>query len=830
MRICKKYISMEKQENSFLVHADEADIKIYFLTNEIVRIRASFHRKMEEESYILSATAWEDRMDAFIGKERTRIKAVMPEVKEETNAITLSTSKTKLIIQKDPLCFKLFNEKGELLYSDLEGMPFVLDSNGRVIHYNEIEETDCFYGFGENSGEINKVNDYIRLSPKDAMGFDPVKTNPLYKHIPFYIKLNRHTKAAIGIFYHNTYECAFSMGSEKSNYWPRYSYYQADGGDIDLFLIAGDRMNEILDNYTLLTGRPVMLPKRALGYQGSSMYYSELEKDCDEAIENFVRTVKEEGFPIDGFYLSSGYTESDNKRYVFTWNHERFNNPEEYFKNMNEMGAQNIVNVKPGVLLTHPYFKEMETKEVFIKNSEGNATETGKWWGGEGVFWDFTNPKARGVWKEYLLKNVIALGTDSVWNDNCEYDGLMDKDAVCCFDGKTETIGRLKPVMGNLMSKISREAILEHNPNARPYIVCRSGFAGIQKYAQTWCGDNYTSWDSLKYNIATILGMGLSGVPYEGADIGGFSGKVPEKELFVRWIQNGIFQPRFAVHSVNEDNTVTELWMYEDVKDIIRDAVLLRYRLEPYLYSAMYHAHKTGEPIMRPLVYEFQEDHECYEENFEFLFGRDILIANVLEEGATSKKIYLPKGANWYDFNTYKQYAGGQTIEIPVSLNSIPMFLRSGTILPMSQMQIMSMEKNHVTDMKLIIVPQDGISYELYEDDGVTNNYENGIYRKTYIEVKLINKNINIQFSSEGEYEDLVDTIELEIVSRDKSPLVIKNGSNELKRYTNYSQYQKANEGWYYNITKRAVMIKYKNPKQDYVLDISYEAFDMIKM
>ena len=209
---------------------------------------------------------------------------------------------------------------------------------------------------------------------------------------------------------------------------------------------------------------------------------------------------------------------------------------------------------------------------------------------------------------------------------------MVDKDCRCSFEGKGGTIGQLKSVMSNIMCHITNEAIHETFDNTRPYVVCRSGHAGIQRYAQTWAGDNLTCWESLKYNIATILGMGLSGVANQGCDIGGFYGPAPEAELLVRWIQNGIFQPRFSIHSTNIDNTVTEPWMYSNCTEYIRTAIKLRYRLFPYLYSLMERAHETGLPIMEPMCSAFQNDPKCYEEGIDFMFGDSLLVANVVEK------------------------------------------------------------------------------------------------------------------------------------------------------------------------------------------------------
>ena len=295
---------MEHKDGSFLLHTDNADIKICFVTDEIVRIRASFDHELAEESYILMTTAWEDRLDPLFAGERTRLTPFAPKLTETDTALTFVSPKVTLVVEKDPLNFRLLSADGSELYSTLPGNPFVKDSNNRVVAYSRMKEEDCFYGFGEKGGVLNKNKSFIRERATDAMGYDAEKFDSLYKHIPFYIRLDRDTHKAVGVFYHHFYESVFNMGCEKSNYWPRYTYFQADGGDLDCFLLGGDTLSRIVDNYTLLTGRPALLSKRALGYQGSSMYYPELEQDSDDAVLGFIDTIKEEGFPIIIAYLS----------------------------------------------------------------------------------------------------------------------------------------------------------------------------------------------------------------------------------------------------------------------------------------------------------------------------------------------------------------------------------------------------------------------------------------------------------------------------------------------------------------------------------------------
>ncbi|MCR5675288.1 MAG: DUF4968 domain-containing protein [Lachnospiraceae bacterium] len=834
MEICGKLISLEETAEGWLAHLDHGRMRIVFMTDRILRLRVSFDEtEVPDASYVLQTTAWEDRLDPLFGEERTRLTPQRAEREDAGEEILLKTRALTLAVRPDPLNIRLLDADGAVLYEALRGNPFVRDANSRIVHYSRMEEDDCFYGFGEKDGPLDKNKEFVRERATDSWAYDPEKCDTMYKHIPFYIRLRRRDARAIGLFYNNFYESVFNLGREKSNYWPRYTYWQADGGDIDLFLFAGPSIRSIMDDYTLLTGRPVLLPKRALGYQGSSMYYSELEKDSDQALLTFIDTVRKKGFPIDGFHLSSGYTTQENSgRCVFTWNYTRFPHPERFFAAMNERGAQAVPNVKPGVLCSHPQFAEFEEQGVFVRDStDGAKPAIGPWWGGPGAFWDFTNPKARELWKKLLTETVIAVGTASVWDDNCEYDSLLDHEAVCVVDGAGGTIGEYKPVMSTIMSRLACEAVREHDEEARPYVVCRSGSSGIQKYAQNWVGDNYTSWRTLRHNLPTILGMGLSGQPNDGADIGGFAGPAPDEELFVRWVQHGIFQPRFSIHSANSDNTVTEPWMYHRQTDRIREAILLRYRLLPHFYSLEREAHESGAPIMRPLVFEFQQDAAVYGLDDEFLLGRDLLVANVLEEGTDTRQVYLPAGTDWYaPEEDFVCYAGGQTIEVPVTLDSIPRFVREGTILPMAGNRIYSMEKDPVRDLDLLLVPPaEGATaeYALYDDDGVSNAFEQGVYRRTLIRMEGGDV-VRVSFTGEGDYTDTVEHVHVTLIRRDRSPFFVVFDGERLPHFLDREQFDGAASGWYYSETKRAVEIRYPNPKHDATLQVSFEEFDLI--
>ncbi len=833
MKVCTSASTVKQEKGYFSVATNAVEIRIWFVTDSILRIRAGFDGDFAEESYSLVMTAWEDRMDGFLKGRRKRVEPAKACLEDGPESAVIQGEKLKVVIEKDPFRICVFDQDGTMLHADIVDLAYQEDSNHRRIHTSEISPADCFYGFGEKSGEFNKAQKFMNMSPKDAMGYNPKETDSLYKHIPFYIKLNRDTKKAVGYFYHNTYECDFDMGKEKSNYWKMHSRYRADGGDIDLFLISGPTLREIVERYTDLTGKSALLPKYALGYLGSSMYYPELEADCDDAITEFIDTTKEEGIPVDGFQLSSGYcaieTEQGIKRCVFTWNKKRFKDPKDFFAQMKKRGVCVSPNVKPGILLVHPKLEEMKDKGMFVRDSASDQPGIGTWWGGKGMFVDFTSGDTRENWKAMLKENVLEYGTSSVWNDNCEYDSMVDKDCRCSFEGKGGTIGQLKSVMSNIMCHITDEAIHETYGNTRPYIVCRSGHCGIQRYAQTWAGDNLTCWDSLKYNIATILGMSLSGVANQGCDIGGFYGPAPEAELLVRWIQNGIFQPRFSIHSTNTDNTVTEPWMYSDCKEYIRDAIAFRYRLFPYLYSLMERAHENGLPIMEPMCSAFQDDPACYDEGVDFMLGDSLLVANVVDKGAKTRKVYLPAGETFYDFYTRTPYQGGQTVELPVDLGSIPLFVREGAILPMAANQMHNMMNETVTGISLLCAAGKDASFILYEDDGVSMDYENGQYLKTFITMKAGEKT-TLDFRNEGSFSTTAETMFIDMIHREKAPFWVTVDGQPVPHFLHRRKFEEAEYGWYYSQRLKSVQLKYPNPKKDYQVVVSFEQFDLIGM
>lgn len=839
MRVSTKVTEVELDDRQVRIRTDGVEIRLLLVTDDILRIRAGFDGDFAEESYSLVTTAWEDRLDDVLGEERTRVEARPVTLDDRPDIAIVTGGNLRAEIEKAPFRICVYDGAGTLLHADVVGLGYLEDANRRRIHTSEIADDDAFYGCGETTGDLNKAQQLITMSPKDALGYDARATDPLYKHIPFYVKMNRTSRTAVGYFYHNTSACDLDLGREKSNYWPRHSRYRADSGDIDLFLINGPAIRDVVTRFTTLTGRPPLLPKYALGYLASSMFYAELEERSDEAITDFLDLARAEEIPVDGFQLSSGYTTQDTaagaKRCVFTWNDRRFPDPAGFFAAARERGVTVSPNVKPAVLDVHPRRAEFAAEDVFVSRSAdaaaiaGEGPAAGAWWGGPGSFVDFTEPAARDAWKRWLTESVLEQGTTSVWNDNCEYDGIVDQDSGVDFDGAGGTIGELRTVMANLMCAVTRDAISEHDSDARPFIVCRAGHAGIQRYAQTWAGDNSTSWETLRHNIATILNLGLSGVANQGCDIGGFHGPAPGPELLVRWVQHGIFQPRFSIHSVNSDNTVTEPWMYPDHTGYIRDAIRLRYRMIPYLYSLMARAHRTGLPLMEPLVSAFQDDPAGDENGTDFMLGDALLVANVLEPGASSRTVRFPAGEVFYDPVTGARHEGGTTAELDVDLASIPVFVRGGGIVPLADNQLESLTRDEVTDLRIVCAPERDGRFVLYEDDGLTRAHERGDFRETEIAVTAGDR-VRIDLTRRGDHPSTAANLLLDVLHPQSAPHWVTVGEETLPQILHRDRFEDAETGWHYEPARGAVLIKLPPPDGDLGVTVSFEPFDMIGM
>lgn len=651
------------------------------------------------------------------------------------DSLQINTDRLALTIDLREFSIRWADAEGQPFAADLRERAYAYDRHGSAIwHFMARRPDEYYYGFGEVAGPLDKAGMRLRMKPADAYGYHAEHSDPLYKHWPFYITFVPERDIAYGLFYDNLAESVFDMGKEVNALrGGDFRYYQAQAGDLDYYLIYGPTIAAVIEKFTALTGRPALPPRWSLGYLGSTMSYTEAP-DAQEQLKQFVELCAAHDIPCDMFHLSSGYTtDSAGKRCVFTWNADKVPQPQQMAADFHAAGIRLAANIKPYLLTTHPFYRDVTAHGGFIKQASADAPEINPFWSGgayetdPGSYIDFTSHAGFEWWKARVIDTLLEVGIDAIWNDNNEFEVRNDAARGDGF-GSPIPMALIRPLMTLLMARSSYEAMQTHSPSQRPYLLTRSGCPGIQRYAQTWSGDNATSWQTLRYNIPMGLGLSLSGMPNTGHDVGGFAGPKPDPELFVRWVQHGIFQPRFTIHSWNSDGTVNEPWMYPDVLPLIRDAIRFRYRLIPYLYTLLVESAQTGHPIARPLVYDFPHDSACATESFDFMLGPNLLVASVLEPGAASRAVYLPRDVEWADYHTGQWFTGGQTVHVKTLLNVIPLFVPAGGIIPLgSDHSVRSTDADQVRQAR--IYPPRGTEYSAFtviEDDGVSTEYQHG--------------------------------------------------------------------------------------------------------
>lgn len=762
-----------------------------------------------------------------------RSYAVMEEAQHEISCVrwersggtVLSDGENEVHIADD-LTVTVFDAHERIVHQDVAGKSYCSDALGRSVHCFRIDGYRHVYGLGERTGELNRHERVFRLDMRDAIGYNAEKTDPMYKHIPFIIRRDVEHGLIYGLFYDAPCRGEFDLGCERSGYWPRYCKITLESQQIDYYIILGGSMHEIIRRYTGLTGRTIMPPLAAMGHMASTMYLTETENGSDEAIRHFISQLHARGFGCDGYHLSSGYTSIAGKRYVFNWNHDRFPDPEGFIHSLTDRGLLVSPNIKPAMLTDHPLYDTFAEAGAFLMDSRTGRPYLTRYWGGMASFVDMLSEKGRSMWMCYMKMQLLDKGVNAIWDDNNEYE--MDEDfAVTAGDSRRAYA--VRPAFSNEMARAACEATEQSHPGLRPYVLTRSGYAGIQRYAQTWAGDNRTEWSALKYNIPIMLGMSLSGVANQGCDIGGFAGPAPEGELFVRWVQNGIFQPRFCLHSCNDDNTITQPWTYEEYTPYVRRAFELRYALAPYLYGLMRQAAVYGDPIMRPMTYAF-DDAELADESFDFMLGDGLLIANVVEKGAVTRSVRLPAECDWFDWDTHERFAGGQTVTVDAPLSKIPMFYRAGCLIPLAEPALQVTPKIF-SKVKLLCEASAHSEFTLYQDDGVSRAYQTGQYLETKITCQPDEKCIALNFEQNGEYPDGVETYEIRLAGRFAAPLEIRVDEKRIVQRLSVEEFeQDKGDAWYFSLRHRHALIRFANPKRSFHLMVDYRIHDLIGM
>jgi alpha-glucosidase len=660
-------------------------------------------------------------------------------VQTDTN-YSLSSRKLKVIIEIDG-SLKLLDNSGQILREELPPQ-----SKGEGwIHQAQLRPEEHIYGLGERASSLNLraakdeqlQSKIYRMWNYDAAGKYTPGADPMYLCIPVY--LGFHSSGNYLIFYENSFDANFTFTETATANFT--------GGALRYYLTTGSPA-QLLERYTELTGRAPLPPLWALGYHQSKWGYR-----TEQAVREEAKAFQAYNIPLSAIHLDIDCQVGNR---AFTIDPERFPQLANFTQELAELGVQFIAILNPGIKYSRDsnLFLEGQILDGFCKLPNGELV-VAPVWPGWCVFPDFTNPKVRRWWsRQYAY--LLDVGVAGFWHDMNEPaafitsgDRSLPKVTQHFMEGRGGDHREAHNVYGLLQAEAGYESLRQYRPEQRPFIVSRAGWAGLQRYAWTWTGDVECSWRALRQTISTIIGLGLSGIPYSGPDIGGFQGN-PGGELYLRWFQMSTFLTFCRTHSSNNVEHRTP-WTYgEPYLSIIRSFLQLRYRLLPYFYTLSWEATQKGYPPVRPVFWSASDDAALWDVEDAFLLGDALLVCPIVEAGADSRSVILPPG-RWYNFWDDTVIENKQQVNLQAPLERIPLLVKAGSILPMAEDK----------QLTLHIYPpvQDTSVSQLYSDAG--DGY--GASRLDKFQITQSANGLEITWQEQGDYPFPYTSVQLHL-------------------------------------------------------------------
>ncbi|MDY6822884.1 MAG: glycoside hydrolase family 31 protein [Thermodesulfobacteriota bacterium] len=639
-------------------------------------------------------------------------------VKDTRRRLTLQTSTLRVEMTKNPFRIRFYTPSDVLLNADdpAFGTSWIGDE---VTTYKTLQPGERFVGMGEKTGNLDRAGSACVNWNTDWFAYT-VDADPLYVSIPFYIGIQGGH--LYGIFLDNTHKTRFNFGASNN----RFASFSAESGTMDYYFIHADDVAGIIRQYTELTGRMPLPPLWSLGYQQSRYSYYP-----DHEVLAVAESFRQKDIPADVIYLDIHYMDGFK---VFTWDSHRFPDPPRLLRDLAERGFHTAVILDPGIKVEkgYPVYDAGRKADVFVKYPDGEdyAAEV---WPGLCHFPDFTRPETREWWGG-LLWDIVETGVSGFWNDMNEPSAwgqnipdLIEFDG----DGEKMTYKAAHNIYGMQMARSTYEGVKEWMERRRPFVLTRSGFAGLQRYSAVWTGDNRAEDDHMLCGVRLVNSLGLSGVGFAGFDTGGFAGE-PSAALFARWVSLGAFSPLFRGHSM-VDSRSAEPWSFGETAEMTaRNYIKLRYRLLPYIYSAFYETSRTGMPVARSLVIPYPHDPLIYAPDYQnqYLFGPWLLVAPVRSDQSIAR-VYLPPG-QWYDLYSDCTTSGPAEIYAEAPLDRLPVFARAGAIIPIQEPCAHTGEPPDGPLAFHFYLGGNQSTYVYYEDDGVTDACKSGdFYERT---------------------------------------------------------------------------------------------------
>lgn len=763
--------SYSMRHDVFNAKLQNGAVKIEHLKGVGYRIRYSFTGKFQP----LFSYATVDNMPAD-----EPIKVV-----NKGSYLELRSGNDIVTIQKKPF---------RLSFSTPQGFNYLKETYGaghrglKIAHIVQLKKGTTYYGLGEKASSMVRNNKVFHLWNSDIPSYR-MNQDPIYESYPFYIGLL--DGKAFGVFYDNSFRTKFDFGGQLKT---AVGYY-SNGGELRFYVFYGPEIRDVLRKYTDITGRAPMPPKWAMGYQQSRWSYYP-----DKELYRLAYEFRSRGIPCDALYLDIDYM---NGYRDFTWDKNYFPEPERMLKQLKDRGFKVVTIIDPGIKKdsTYSVYTSGLKKDVYVKYPDG-SNYIGTVWPGKVTFPDFSNPVTRQWWGKWIAKDIHE-GISGIWNDMDEpsvFDGkTMPNFVEFDKDGRKASADEMHNLYGLLMARASYEGFRKAEPNKRPLIITRAAFSGVQRYSSIWTGDNTARWDNVYLTMPMVMSTGLAGEPFAGFDIGGFVGS-PSGEMYMRFLQIGVLMPFCRTHT-EATTRAQEPWDYGQMYTYInRKFIRFRYKILPVLYTSFYESTLNGSPIIRPLVWKYQNDPKVYNIDDQFMLGDHMMAAPVDKQGMNTRTLYLPEG-KWYGFFNNNVYEGGKNITVNAPIDAVnvynkvfthpyaglPLFVQAGSVIPMQPVQQYVGQKK-ITNMTLRVYAGASQKSYLYEDDGKTQDYRKGVYRFTTFQTESSAQNLKISDTMKGTYPGAVKTFTWEIYGlADKPGSVVVDGSKVNVQYDSKS-------------------------------------------
>ena len=677
---------------------------------------------------------------------------------------------------------------------------------------------DRYLALGERTGGLNRRGHRHTFwntdAFQDAWGGYPPDADPLYQSIPLLLGINNG--AAWGVFTDNTYRMELDLAATATD----QRVWDVTGGTVDQYVIAGPLLQDVVQRYGALTGRLPLPPRWSLGYHQSRWGYSPASRVVDVMAQLRARNL-----PADAIWLDIQHMDGFRS---FTFDPVTFADPAGLVANAQQQGFHTVLIVDPGI-------KEDPAWDVYQQGIAGGhflttpagAPDVGAVWPGPALWPDFTRPATR-TWWGSLVARSKALGVAGLWIDMNEPSnftgmagGTVPNDLVANGDGTPTTLAEVHNTFGLHMARATWEGQRAAAPDQRPFVLTRAGYAGIQRYAAVWTGDAVSSWETLATTLPMMLNMALSGVAMVGSDVGGYSGN-PGAELYARWMQLGSISPFFRGH-VERSAPDQEPWAFgAEVEYISRTVMAQRYRLLPYLYSLTAQAAAQGDPILGPLVYHFQADPNVTTLEDQAMLGPWLLAAPVLAAGQTQRAVYLPAG-NWMEYHSGAAYSGGTTVNVPVTLEALPLFVRAGAIIPHGP-DMQFTQQLPLDPLQLDIHPAAmPTTFTLYEDDGISFEHQLGAYRQVAFTQRMTPTTMQVTAAAPvGQFQPPPRTMMVRIRPLDQAPTGVALDGAALPIVASRAALDGTGRGAFHDQNDRSLLVKFADAAP-FVLDVSVD-------